>query len=227
MVVVVRYERLSILDKMDRYLKDLDAIKNYEGVKQQRDEALKQCKEIKSKLKPIMEKIIYVLSSPEPHIYSQDVIEIAGERTIEKIDKIIKFEIEKRVDDDFRRRVELESNRRAEAKVKQMVDTEWPKYYRENIEPKAIELETKIKANTLSVLKGPWTIECHICGKRQDNIEINTSDGIQSLLTNGYIDLKCDGVSILLSDSRITNLLLNSQHNIRIQFLEMIQNYLK
>jgi hypothetical protein len=37
---------------MDRYLKDLDAIKKYEMVKQQRDEALKQCKEIKSKLKP-------------------------------------------------------------------------------------------------------------------------------------------------------------------------------
>jgi hypothetical protein len=49
-MVVVIYERLSLLDK--RYLKDLDAIKKYEMVKQQRDEALKQCKEIKSKLKP-------------------------------------------------------------------------------------------------------------------------------------------------------------------------------
>lgn len=218
---------MSLLDKMDRYLKDLDAIKNYEMVKQQRDEALKQYKEIKSKLKPVIENIIDVLSGPEPRIYSQDALEMAGEHTIEKIDKMIKFEIEKRVNDDFRRRVELESNLRAEAKVKQMVDTEWPKYYRENIEPKVIELETKIKDNTLSVLKGPWTIECYICGKRQDNIEINTSDGIQSLLINGYVDLKCDGVSIFLSDSPIINLLLNPQHSLRIQFSEMIQKLLK
>lgn len=116
------------------------------------------------------------MGRPEPRRYSQDTLEIAGEQIIEKIDKSIKIEIEKRVDDDFRRRLELESNLRAEAKVKQVVDTEWPNYYRENIEPKVRELETKFKANTLSVLKGPWTITCYICGKRQDNIEINTSD---------------------------------------------------
>jgi hypothetical protein len=225
--MVVIYERLSLLDKMDTYLKDLDAIKNYERVKQQRDEAIKQCEEIKSKLKPVIENIIDVLGRPEPRRYSQDTLEIAGEQIIEKIDKSIKLEIEKRVDDDFRRRLELESNLRAEANVKQVVDTEWPKYYRENIEPKVRELETKIKANTLSVLKGPWTIGCYICGKRQDNIEINTSDGIQSLLVNGYVDLKCDGVSIFLSDSHITSLMLDSQHSIRIQLSEMLQDYLK
>jgi hypothetical protein len=225
--MVVIYERLSLLDKMDTYLKDLDAIKNYERVKQQRDEAIKQCEEIKSKLKPVIENIIDVLGRPEPRRYSQDTLEIAGEQIIEKIDKSIKLEIEKRVDDDFRRRLELESNLRAEAKVKQVVDTEWPNYYRDNIEPKVRELETKFKANTLSVLKGPWTIRCYICGKRQDNIEINTSDGIQSLLVNGYVDLKCDGVSIFLSDSPITSLMLDQQHSIRIQFSEMLQDYLK
>jgi hypothetical protein len=218
---------MSLLDKMDTYLKDLDAIKNYERVKQQRDEAIKQCEEIKSKLKPVIENIIDVLGRPEPRRYSQDTLEIAGEQIIEKIDKSIKLEIEKRLDDDFRRRLELESNLRAEAKVKQMVDTEWPNYYRENIEPKVRELETKIKTNALSVLKGPWTIVCYICGKRQDNIEINTSDGIQSLLVNGYVDLKCDGVSIFLSDSPITSLMLDPQHSIRIQFSEMLQDYLK
>jgi membrane protein involved in colicin uptake len=153
--MVVIYESMSLLDKMDTYLKDLDAIKNYERVKQQRDEAIKQCEEIKSKLKPVIENIVDVLGRPEPRRYSQDTLEIAGEQIIEKIDKSIKLEIEKRVDDDFRRRLELESNLRAEAKVKQVVDTEWPNYYRENIEPKVRELETKIKANALSVLKGP------------------------------------------------------------------------
>jgi hypothetical protein len=223
---MVIYEKLGILDKIDSYLKDLDAIKNYEMVKQQRDEAIKQCKEIKSKLKPIIENVIDVLGSPEPHQYSQDALEIAGEQIIEKIGKLIEVEVEKRVNDDFRKRVELESNLRADAKLKQMVNTEWPKYYKENIEPRARELETKIKDNTLSVLKGPWNIECYICGKRQNGIVINYSHGLQSLLINGYVDLKCDSFSISLNESLITSVMSNP-HSIRIQLLEMIHNYLQ
>jgi hypothetical protein len=222
---VVMYEKLSLVDRMDSYLKDLDAIKNYEKVKQQRDEAVKQCKEIKNKLKPIIENIIDVLGSPESHRYSQDALEIAGEQIIEKIDKLIKLEVEKRVNDDFKRRVEVESNLRADAKVKQVVDTEWPKYYRENIEPKVRELETKIKDNTLSVLKGPWTIQCYICGKRQNDTEINYSHGLQSLLINGYVDLKCDRFLISLSESPITSVMVNP-HDIRIQLSDMIQDTL-
>ena len=223
---MVIYEKLNLVDRMDSYLKDLDAIKNYESVKQERDEAIKQCKEIKNKLKPIIENIVEVLGSPQPHRYSQDALEIAGEQIIEKIGKLIEVEVEKRVNDDFRKRVELESNLRADAKLKQMVNTEWPKYYRENIEPKVKELETKIKDNTLSVLKGPWNIECHICGKRQNGILINYSHGLQSLLIDGYVDLKCDGVSIFPSESPITSLMLNP-HSIRIQLLELIHNTLQ
>ena len=154
------------------------------------------------------------------------MLEIAGEQIIEKIGKLIEVEVEKRVNDDFRKRVELESNLRADAKLKQMVNTEWPKYYRENIEPRARELETKIKDNTLSVLKGPWNIECHICGKRQNGILINYSLGLQSLLIDGYVDLKCDGVSIFPSESPITSLMSNP-HSIRIQLLELIHNTLQ
>ena len=166
------------------------------------------------------------MGSPEPHRYSQDALEIAGEEIIEKIDKLIKIEVEKRVNDDFKRRVELESNLRADAKLKQMVDIEWSKYYRENIEPKLRELETKIKDNTLSVLKGPWNIECYICGKKQDGMVINYSHGLQSLLINGYVDLKCDGFSISLSESPITGLMSNP-HSIRIQLSELMHDYLK
>jgi hypothetical protein len=124
----------------------------------------------------------------------------------------------------FIRRVEIESNQRADEKFNQMKYTEWPKYFRENIEPKVRELETKIKANTFSLLKGPWTIDCDSCGKRQP-VEIS-SQAIQSLLINGFIDLKCDSISILLPESPITNLMLNP-HNTRIQLSKMIQDYLK
>jgi hypothetical protein len=47
------------------------------------------------------------------------------------------------------------SNLRTDVKFRQMIDTEWPKYHRENFEPKTRELETKIRSNILSVLKAP------------------------------------------------------------------------
>jgi len=57
---------------------------NYVKVKQQRDEAMRQCTEIRSKLTPVIENTMGILSSPYP-VLSQNVLQMVSMKFIMNI----------------------------------------------------------------------------------------------------------------------------------------------
>ena len=107
----------------------------------------------------------------------------------EKVEEVIRFEVERRLDLEFQRRVEEESSRKASAKLRQKVEIEWPRWYKAIVKPKARELEAKILTNTLKLLKGPWTISCDKCATKQ-TVEL-TPEEIEILLRYGWVVVEC------------------------------------
>jgi hypothetical protein len=54
---------------------------------------------------------------------------------------------------------------------------------------KIAELESKINAGALQLLKGPWVLTCDQCGT-SSNAEL-TANGIEQLLTSGQVKAEC------------------------------------
>ena len=85
------------------------------------------------------------------------------------------------------------------------------------MEPKIRELEDKISANAIKLLKGPWPITCSQCGGEQ-SMEF-TQQGIESLLRNGYVEVECENPNC--TDS---SLLSKRKHKIKIPLTDLIAN---
>jgi len=98
-------------------------------------------------------------------------------------------EVQNRINVEFNRRVEAASEQRAEQKLEGLKAVEWPTWYKMNVEPKIVELESMIKADALRFFTGVWNIPCDKCGTKQ-SFQL-TSVGIEELLTKGKIALKC------------------------------------
>ena len=103
-----------------------------------------------------------------------------------KVEQTIQEEVNQNLDDEFNRRVEAKSERIAQEKIKQLVNTEWPKY----VEPRVIEMDSKMRANALACIMGPWTIPCDRC---MTNVSVKLGpEGTAKLLKNEFIDVICD-----------------------------------
>jgi DNA repair exonuclease SbcCD ATPase subunit len=129
----------------------------------------------------------------KPDLLPKELIELS-----KKVKEIINSEVEKRLNSEFHRRVQEELDRKASSQLKQMMEIEWPKWYEINIEPKVIELERKINANVMSLLRGPWLITCDKCGMKQaveltpERMEILLRpERMEILLRNGYVLIEC------------------------------------
>lgn len=92
---------------------------------------------------------------------------------------------------EFERRVEKTSGERAEVKLRELAQVEWPRWYEVNVKPKLSILEAKIKQNAIGMLRGPWRgITCDKCGTEHGEIEL-PEQGISTLLSQGHIELEC------------------------------------
>jgi len=142
--------------------------------------------EVFSKSIELLKSTVEALAKPGPRYFLKEVVDagLPG-----KVEEIIGSEVRRRLDSEFLRRVEEKSDEKASAKLNQMVNVEWPNWLRANVDPKAKELEEKIIANALSLLKGPCTITCGKCGTGQ-TIEF-TPQGIGDLLRNRYAMVEC------------------------------------
>ncbi|MGD0330993.1 MAG: hypothetical protein ABSB40_11250 [Nitrososphaeria archaeon] len=69
------------------------------------------------------------------------------------------------------------------------MSTEWPDFLRTHLEPKAREVELKVKSNVLSFLQGTWPTECERCGMK-GSLTLPT-EGVEYLLRNGSIRTNC------------------------------------
>ncbi len=90
---------------------------------------------------------------------------------------------------EFNARVETAAMARAQQNLKELISTEWPMWYRTNVAPKVLELESKITANALQLLKGPWVFTCNQCGTKAED-ELAAGE-IEQLLKTGQIKVDC------------------------------------
>lgn len=90
---------------------------------------------------------------------------------------------------EFDARVEAAAVTRTQQRLKELINAEWPAWYRAKVEPKIAELESKIKAGALPFLKGPWVFTCNQCGT-SSSAEL-TTEGIDQLLRTGQIKVAC------------------------------------
>jgi len=106
-------------------------------------------------------------------------------------------EVEKKVsaglNQEFNARVETAAITRARQRLKELTATEWPTWYRTNVEPQIATLESKIDVGALQLLTGPWMFTCDRCGTKF-NGELNAS-GIEELLREGLVRIECSNAA--------------------------------
>ncbi len=118
--------------------------------------------------------------------------EISDSNIHKDVTKILNDEVRKRLDEEFDRRVETVSEQYANQKLGYLKSVAWPDWYRSNIEPRIIELESAVIRNVMDVLKGSWIISCDKCGTEQ-SIQL-TSVGIEEMFIRGKISVECTQV---------------------------------
>ena len=255
------------IETIERYLQELEAIKNYPQVKQERAEFSQKVEELKVSLDNAL-KEISSLKGLKAHldgaemtleearldfIWAQDaeIEERAADRFAKlkadyeskmpqliyqrlcgilnqpwlpvEIAKLIDSEAKKKADailrdqngwppwfkgvyleevkkkvgadlnEEFNARVETAAIARAQQRLNELTATEWPAWYRANVQPKIAALQTRINAAVFQLLKGPWVFTCDRCGAKVDT-ELSAS-GIEALLTRGQVGIECSNAS--------------------------------
>ena len=134
----------------------------------------------------------------------------------EKVDAILKTEVNRRLDAEFIKRVEEESTRKALPQFLRLKSEEWPKWLKENVEPRVEELAGKIKADALILLRErTWLITCDKCATKQ-SLKM-TPEMMAGLLAQGWLRIGCGNPNC--KD-------WISHHVITIQLKDLIGSYL-
>jgi len=107
--------------------------------------------------------------------------------------KLYEEEVKKKVstglNQEFDARVETAAMARAQQRLKELTNSEWPTWCRANIDPNIAELESKIYVGAFELLKGPWVLTCDRCAT-SSSTEL-TAEGIEQMLRTGQIKVAC------------------------------------
>jgi len=148
--------------------------------------------EVSEKPRIVLEESLRILNSVIEYLWGageEPPRDLVNAGLIEKVRGIIDSEVQRRIDYEFMRRVEEEASKMAGEKLDELVSREWPKWYEKHVAPKIIELESKIRINALTMLRGPWNITCDKCGiKFQVQL---TETGLEQLLRTGMTEIEC------------------------------------
>ncbi len=123
-------------------------------------------KEASRKAREMLTQIIETLRGSEPHTFPKDLLDLG---LPEKVSAIMKDEMNRRIDAEFKRRVEEESTIKAKVKLDKLRREEWPKWLKANAEPKARELSERIRADPLRAINKTLSMSCDQCGTRQSH----------------------------------------------------------
>lgn len=132
-------------------------------------------------------------------------------------------EVEKKVsaglNQEFNARVETTAITRARQRLKELTTTEWPIWYRTNVEPKIAALESKIDVDALQLLMGPWMFTCDQCGTGS-NVEL-TAGEIEQLLRTGQIKVACAN-----PDCEDHSLFSTRRHTFTVPLRKLIESHI-
>jgi hypothetical protein len=108
-------------------------------------------------------------------------------------DDAVKKKVSAGLNQEFDARVETAATARAQQKLTELTDIQWPAWYGANIEPRIAELESKIYVGVFELLKGPWVLTCDRCATNFTT-EL-TVEGIEQMLRTGQIKVACTNPS--------------------------------
>jgi|GEM_PF-1879751 len=214
---------LGLEEAREEFLRDMEA-EVQRRVEEGCRAALSEFEAQKPKL--VYEELLRLLASPSPPPEIKERIEAEVNRRVEGIlrererwpdwfKKLYSEEVQKGVkeglDEEFRRRAEERAEQLARERLQRLVAEEWPRWYRENVEPGLRRLEEEIRKNALALLVGPWTVPCDKCGTR---LQVSLEDQIGSLLSRGYAYVPCSNPGC--RDLRIL------RHAVRIQLRDLV-----
>jgi hypothetical protein len=228
------------IENIDRYIKELSAIKQYDKLNQQlaekeietenlkntlalRDQELGDTRQELSKWKAYAIELNEVKSILDNNQNNNTSLADAAKAFLntkqQEVDRKAteKFHVLKKKWEDFDKPLEFQS------------------YYNEKIEQKVKEIEDKIAKNVFELLGGQeWKINCNKCGLGH-TLKFNAKD-IGDLFQNGFIDILCNGIPRI---PKVPSLPMNPRrnfpdqgqlqpkHNIMITLHSLIQTYLQ
>jgi len=132
----------------------------------------------------------------------------------------VKKKVSAGLNQEFDARVETAAMAKAKQRLKELTSTEWPTWYRTNVEPKVLELRNKITANALQLLKGPWVFTCDRCGT-SSNAEL-TAGEIEQLLKTGQIKVACAN-----PECEDHSLFSTRRHTFQVSLRDLIEVHLR
>ena len=228
------------IEKIDQYIKELTAIKQYDKLKQHLADKEKETENLKNTLALRDQELGYTrqeLSKWKAYAIelnevksildnNQNITSLADAAKAflntkqQDIDRKAteKFHIFKKKWEDFDKPLEFQT------------------YYNEKIEQKVKEIDDKIGKNVFELLGGQeWKINCNKCGL-QHGLRFNVKD-ISSLFQNGFIDIGCNSNVFhrMLSPPSLSanpghfldQRQFQPKHTIRITLHSLIQTYLQ
>jgi len=170
-------------------------------------------KEVMNEAIKLLNHILEQLSKSRPPI-PKEVIDTG---LLEKVREILNSEVEKRINAEFLRRVEEVSEHKALEKLEKLKSIEWPNWYKSVVEPRILQLESKLQSNIIKTLKGPWLITCDKC-RTIFQVELTTNE-VEDLLRTGDVMTECPNPNCV-----DTILFITSKHKIRITLRDLIES---
>lgn len=123
-------------------------------------------REASRKAYEMLNQIIDTLRGSEPHAFPKDLLDLM---LPEKVSAIMKDEMNRRINTEFKRRVEEESIIKTKVKLDKLKREEWPKWLKANVGPKAREFSEQIYADSLRSINRTFSMTCDQCGTRQSH----------------------------------------------------------
>lgn len=230
------------VEKIDQYIKELTAIKNYDNLKQHLEQTEKETQNLKN-IMVLRDKELantkHELSKLKAHTANLIEVKIIFDNN-KNITTVA--EAEKVFLNAKREQIERKSTEKFQELKKSWEDFDKPlefqSYYNEKIEQKVKEIEDKISTNVFQLLGNQeWKINCNKCGL-EHTIKFNVGD-LSILFQRGFLDIGCNGNNSYLglpevpSSSATTfenifeQLKPRYDHATRITLHSLIQNYLQ
>ena len=128
----------------------------------------------------------------------------------------VKKKVSAGLNQEFNSRVETAAVSRAQQRLNELTTIEWPAWRQANIDPKVVELESRINANVFQLLRGPWIFTCNQCGT-SSNAEL-TAGEIEQLLRTGQIKVACSN-----PDCEDHSLFSTRRHTFQVSLYNLIE----
>lgn len=149
------------------------------------------------------------LRKAPPHSFPKELAD-SGAPTM--VEEVIEREVKRRVNAEFWKKVDGESEKKAKVKLQQLKKEEWPKFMREQVDPRAAEITSLVRTNFGAFITREFSKQCDRCSTVVSFAL--TSEGVERLIRFGSISVQCSNENCRDWFGR---------HSIEIRLFELIE----